>query len=79
MERVEMNDKQLGVLYAIVLICWVGSFALLHHLLKVPIDTEGYADRICQDLYGPQTGHKWVDDVLMCETARGEVLAIRMK
>ena len=74
-----MNDKQLGVLYTIMLTCWVGSFALLHHLLKPPTNMDEYADKICQDLYGPQTGHKWVDDALMCETARGEVLAIRMK
>jgi len=73
-----MNDKQLGVLYTIVLVLWVGSFAVLHHLLKMPIDTEGYADRICQDLYGPQSGHRWVDNALMCETVRGELLPVRM-
>jgi hypothetical protein len=72
-----MNDKQLGVLYTIALTCWLGSFALLHHLLKEPISIDGYADKVCQELYGPQTGHTWANESLMCQTVRGEVLAIK--
>jgi hypothetical protein len=72
-----MGDKQLLVLYAIMLALWAGTFALLHHLGKPPTSTEQYADKICQDLYGPQTGHKWIDGKLKCETVRGEILQLR--
>jgi hypothetical protein len=72
-----MNDKQLAVLYTIVLVLWVGSFALLHQLSKAPIETEDYADRLCQELYGPQTGAYWKDNTLMCQTVRGEMLPLR--
>jgi hypothetical protein len=72
-----MNDKQLAVLYTIVLVLWVGSFALLHQLSKAPIETEDYADRLCQELYGPQTGAYWEGNKLMCQTARGEILPLR--
>jgi hypothetical protein len=74
-----MNDKQLGVLYAIVLICWVGSFALLHYFLSPPTSAEAYADRLCKELYGPQTQSFWSDKGLQCQTARGELLPVRMK
>jgi len=72
-----MNDKQLGVLYTIMLTCWLGSFAILHYLLKEPASIDNYADKLCQELYGPQTGHTWVDASLMCQTARGEVLTVK--
>jgi len=74
-----MTDKQLTILYTIVLICWVGSFALLHQLLKPPTSAEGYADKLCQELYGPHTQYDWSDKGLQCLTARGELLPVRMK
>jgi hypothetical protein len=72
-----MSDKQLAVLYTIMLTCWVGSFALLHSLLKPPTTAEQYADKLCVELYGPQTGAVWIDGRLKCETVRGEVIEVR--
>ena len=70
-------DKQLGIVYTIMLTVWLASMLGLSHLLDKPMSAEQYADKLCQELYGPHTGHKWVDAALMCETVRGEVLAIR--
>ncbi len=72
-----LNDKQLAVLYTVMLVLWVGTFVLLDQLSKVPIETEDYADRLCQELYGPQTGAHWKDNTLMCQTARGDMLPLR--
>jgi hypothetical protein len=72
-----MNDKQLGVLYTIVLTILLTAVLGLSHLLDKPMSAQDYADKLCQELYGPQTGHKWVDATLRCETARGEVFAIK--
>ena len=73
-----MNDKQLGILYTIMLTIWLASvLGLSHYLDQPPLSADEYADRLCQELYGPQTGHTWVDASLMCETVRGEVVAVR--
>jgi hypothetical protein len=72
-----MNDKQLGVLYTIMLTIWLVVILSLSYLLKEPSSIDNYADKLCQELYGPQTGHTWVDTSLMCKTARGEVLAVK--
>jgi hypothetical protein len=73
-----MNDKQLGTLYTIMLTIWLASvLGLSHYLDQPPLSADEYADRLCQELYGPQTGHKWVDASLMCETVRGEVVSVR--
>jgi hypothetical protein len=76
-----MNDKQLGVLYTIVLTIWLVVILSMSYLLdeSKTMTSEDYADKLCQELYGPQTGHKWVDASLMCETARGEIHAMRQK
>jgi hypothetical protein len=73
-----MDDKQLGVLYTIMLTIWLVVILSLSYLLddSKPMSAESYADKLCQELYGPQTGHKWVDASLMCETVRGEVHAV---
>jgi len=72
-----MTKKQLNVFYAIVLTVWMASVLGLSHYLDKPMSAQQYADKLCQELYGPQTGHKWVDASLMCETVRGELLAIK--
>jgi hypothetical protein len=79
MENLVMDDKQLGVLYTIMLTIWMVAVLGLSHLLDNPktMTAEDYADKLCQELYGPQTGHKWVDASLRCETVRGELLAVR--
>jgi hypothetical protein len=77
MKEKTVSDKQLFVLYTVVLVVWVGSFALMHTLLKPPTSAEGYANQLCQELYGPQTGATWEKGSLMCETARGEIIEVR--
>jgi len=72
-----MTTKQLNILYAIVLTGFMVMLLGMSHYLDKPMSAEDYADRLCKELYGPQTGHKWVDATLRCETVRGEVLAIR--
>jgi hypothetical protein len=74
-----MNDKQLGIIYTVMLTIWLASMLGLSHYLDKPMTAEDYADKLCQELYGPQTGHKWVDASLMCETARGEYIELRKK
>jgi hypothetical protein len=72
-----MNDKQLAVLYTIVLVLWVGAFVMINHFSTPPTSPEQYADKLCQELYGPQTGAHWKDNTLMCQTVRGEILQLR--
>ncbi len=73
-----MEDKQLGMLYTIMLTIWmVAILGLSHYLDSGPTSTEGYLDHVCQELYGPQTGHVWVDGRAKCQTVRGEILEIR--
>jgi hypothetical protein len=69
-----MNDKQLLVVYTVILVGWVGSFALLHSLLIKPMSAEQYASKFCQEVYGPQTASHWSGDRMMCITQRGEIL-----
>jgi len=70
-----MGDKQLSVFYTIMLTIWFVVILSLSYLLDDSklMSAEDYADKLCQELYGPQTGHKWVDALLMCETVRGEI------
>jgi hypothetical protein len=74
-----MTDKQLGIIYTVMLTIWLASMLGLAHYLDKPMSAEDYADKLCQSLYGPQTGHKWIDASLMCETARGEYIELRKK
>ena len=72
-------DKQLSVLLTIAITVWLTVILSLSYLLDEPkvLTAEQHADKLCQELYGPQTGHKWVDASLMCETVRGEIIAVR--
>ena len=73
-------DKQLSVLLTIAITVWMAVILSLSYLLDEPkkvLTAEEHADKLCQRLYGPQTGHKWVDASLMCETVRGEIIAVR--
>ena len=73
-----MNSKQLRIFYTVILTIWLASIlGLSHHLDGEPMTAEQYADRLCQELYGPQVGHIWVDRALHCETVRGEIVTIR--
>jgi hypothetical protein len=46
-------------------------------MLKKPTNAQEYADKLCQELYGPQVGATWEKGTLMCETARGEIIDVR--
>lgn len=68
-----MSAGQLVYMYLIIgLIAWS-----LHAMFSKPMGAQAYADRLCQELYGPQTGAIWVDGRMMCETVRGEVIEVR--
>jgi hypothetical protein len=72
-----MTDKQLGVLYFIMGILFLGVFVALEELLVKPTSAQEYADKLCQEIYGPQTGATWETGALMCQTARGEIIEVR--
>jgi hypothetical protein len=72
-----MTTKQMSVIYSVMLTVFFVLVLGASHVLDKPMSTEDYADRLCQEMYGPQTGHKWVEGSLFCETARGELLKIR--
>jgi hypothetical protein len=72
-------DKQLFILYTITVTIWLAVILSTSYLLDESkhVSANDHADKLCQELYGPQTGHKWVDASLMCETVRGEILAVK--
>ena len=72
-----MTDKQLFILYCVFVVTFVSGAALINRTLSKPMDAQAYADKLCQELYGPQTGAVWLEGRLMCETARGEVIEMR--
>ena len=72
-----MTDKQLLVFYAVFLGVIFLLASLAHGTFRKPMDAQAYADKLCQELYGPQTGATWEKGTLMCETARGEVIEVR--
>ena len=74
-----MTDKQLGRVYTVTIAIWLASMLGLAHYLDKPMSAEDYADKLCQELYGPQVGHKWLDASLVCETASGEYIELRKK
>lgn len=72
-----MTDKQLFILYCVFVVTFVSMAALITKTLSKPMDAQAYADKLCQELYGPQTGATWEKGTLMCETARGEFIEVR--
>jgi hypothetical protein len=73
-----VGDKQLGILYTVMLTIWmVAILGLSHYLDSEPTNTEGCLDHACQELYGPQTRYVWIGGHIKCLTVRGEILEIR--
>lgn len=72
-----MSDKQLFIFYCVFVCIVVSMAALVSNFIRKPMDTQAYADKLCQELYGPQTGATWEKGTLMCETAKGEVIEVR--
>jgi hypothetical protein len=73
------DTNNLGFFYALCLAAFLALALAASHLLDdtKPLSFEDHADRLCQELYGPQVGHKWVDKALHCETVRGEIVEVR--
>ena len=72
-----MTDKQMGILYFVMGIIFLGVFVALEEMLNKPTSAEGYANALCKELYGPQVGATWEKGTLMCESARGEIIEVR--
>lgn len=72
-----MNTAQLGFSYALVLFFGLILGLALHVEVDIPMDAQRHADKLCQELYGPQVGAKWVNGQIMCETVRGEIVPVK--
>jgi hypothetical protein len=72
-----MSDSQMGLMYAFIGLLAVLVFAGLEAVLNKPTTAEQYANQLCKELYGPQTGATWEKGTLMCESARGEIIEVR--
>jgi hypothetical protein len=69
-----MTTKQLIVFYSVFLGVIVFMGILAQGFLGKPMSAEQYANKFCQELYGPQTAAHWSGDRMMCITRRGEIL-----
>ena len=72
-----MSDRQMGFMYVFVGLLATLVFVGLEAILVKPTTAEQYADKLCQELYGPQVGATWEKGTLMCESARGEIIEVR--
>jgi hypothetical protein len=72
-----MSNKQALIVFVVWTFCLWATLATLHNLFSKPMDAQAYADKLCQELYGPQTGATWEKGTLMCESARGEIIEVR--
>lgn len=72
-----MTDRQLFIFYCVFVGVIISLASLAHSVFRKPMDAQEYADKLCQELYGPQTGATWEKGTLMCETAKGEVIEVR--
>jgi hypothetical protein len=72
-----MSDRQMGFMYVFVGLLATMIFVGIDAMLTKPIGAEGYANQLCKELYGPQTGATWEKGTLMCETAKGEIIEVR--
>jgi hypothetical protein len=72
-----MTDKQLGIFYVVFLGVVISMAVLVDGILRKPMGAQEYADKLCQELYGPQVGATWEKGTLMCESVRGEIIEVR--
>jgi hypothetical protein len=73
-----MTTKQLAVFYTIALtVSFVVALGTSHYLDGHPMTSMQYADKLCQEAYGPQTAAAWSGEKLVCETVRGEIVSIK--
>jgi hypothetical protein len=69
-----MTDGQMGWLYFFMLMLALLIVVLFKHYTAKPTSAIDYANKYCQELYGPQTGAHWADDQMACITVRGEIV-----
>ena len=73
-----MHTSQLGFFYTLCLAFFLALALGASHLLDdKPMSAEDYANKLCQELYGPQVGAVWIDASLRCESVRGEIIEVR--
>jgi len=72
-----MSDSQLAFMYGFIMVLATLVFVMLESILNERDIQVNHADKLCQELYGPQTGARWEGNTLMCETLRGEILQLR--
>jgi hypothetical protein len=72
-----VSNRQAALVFIMWALCLWATLATLHKLFSKPMDAQEYADKLCQELYGPQTGATWEKGRLMCETVRGEIIEVR--
>jgi hypothetical protein len=72
-----MSNRQAALVFMMCAFCLWATLATLHKLFSKPMDAQEYADQLCKELYGPQTGATWEKGTLMCESARGEIIELR--
>ena len=77
MRVVVMSDKQFAFLYGSMFMLMVVIYIALSSALTPVTGVQGYADKLCQEIYGPQTGAVWMKKQLFCQTVRGEILELR--
>jgi hypothetical protein len=76
-----VTDRQLIVFYCVFFVFGLAltlGLYLIGKDLSPPQTAEEHADKVCQALYGPQTQAVW-NEVLQCQTRRGEVLPVKKK
>ena len=71
-------DSNQGFMYIVILFFVVFMFIYIDGQHKpAPVTAQQLADRLCQELYGPQTGAIWVEGEMKCQTVRGDILNVR--
>jgi hypothetical protein len=72
-----MNDSQLAFMYVFIGVLATLIFVMLESILNERDVQVNHADKLCQELYGPQSGALWEGNTLKCQTARGDMLPLR--
>lgn len=69
-----MSEAQMGWLYFWLLLLVLLVAVFFRWLTYKPMSAEDYANKMCQELHGPQTAAYYVADRMMCISAKGEIL-----
>lgn len=73
-----MTSKQLAVFYTVFLTVMLTLvLGTSHYLDGGPMTALEHANKLCQEVHGPQTQAQWSGETLVCETVRGEIIPLR--